>query len=263
MNKEHGRLRRLVLGWEDLSDSERAQADNHLLSCADCRSLRERILAVEAIVRDVSILPDAVQPLAGAEPDLLTEARASRDALLGPGPAGSRFGLRTMLPLALAAVIAAAFIIPRLNDRSPIRDLQVGSPLVLRGDLEAPAAMPHGVSFRLTQAGYPVVVHVDGAGTPRLIHPAPGAAADLVATDRLLLLPPPSAGSAWRNGLAEGCESYLLAVVPAASPPPLAELADLDDVSVLASREETIGRLRERLARWPGAVVRIDGPGCD
>ena len=48
MNADHVRLRGQVLVFEDLEPQERQEADAHLQVCADCRRVRNGLLAAES-----------------------------------------------------------------------------------------------------------------------------------------------------------------------------------------------------------------------
>ncbi|MGD9546440.1 MAG: hypothetical protein AB7V45_02725 [Candidatus Krumholzibacteriia bacterium] len=254
MNSDHGRLRRLVLGCEDLEGSQREEALAHLAECPDCRRLREQVLAAEAVIRSVERLPEA-------EPAPDPAAKASLEALLG-AVSGSRFTATRVVPLALAAALALVALAPLLGPSSPVRDLQVGSPLVLRGDSGAAADLRHGVSFRLNEAGYPVLIHVDGAGDARLLHPRQGEAPALYPEGELVFLPRPGAAGDWRENLAPGCETYVLAVIAADEPP---EAQSLESFILKASpgpRRDAVGDLRRRLKDVFGNAAVRDDPDC-
>jgi len=254
------RWRQPILLVEDLEAPESSEAREHLRTCAACRALRERVLAVEDAVRSVEALPETTEPLAASSEVERAQARASLAALLAAQDA-RRFPLwRRPLPLALAAVVALAVVLPSLQRGAPVSDLRIGSPLALRGDASAPAGEAHGVSFRLKEAGYPVLVHIDGAGVARLLHPPAGAPPPLLAKDRLALLPP-GRSDAWRAELAAGPETYLLAVATREPPEP-AQLQALLAVAA-GTRQETIRAVRARLAAAVGEVSRCDGPRED
>ncbi|NTV03496.1 hypothetical protein HGA89_01085 [bacterium] len=260
MTSECTRLRQLILVEEDLDAVESSEVRRHLRACPACRTLRERVLAVEDAVRSVAALPEAPDPLAALSQIERRQARSSLAVLLftqggRPLPRWWR-----PLPLALAAVVAFAIVLPVLQRGAPVRDLRIGSPLVLRGEASAPAAEAHGVSFRLTKSGYPVLIHVDGAGAVRLLYPAFGAPPTRLGKDRLALLPPGGA-DAWRADLAPGTETYLLAVATREPPNPRS-LQSLLGVST-RSREQTIRDVAERLCAYVGEVSRLDDPSAD
>ena len=156
--------------------------------------------------------------------------------------------------------MALAIVLPLLHTGAPVRDLRIGSPLVLRGDATAPAGQEHGVSFRLNRAGYPVLIHIDGAGTARLIHPAAGDTPARFEKGRLVLLPP-SGSSAWREGLAPGDETYLLAV--AVKGPPDSDLLRTWPAAASRTRGESIRAAEARLVQIAGPVSRIDDSNRD
>ncbi len=260
MTSECTRLRELILVEEDLDEVESSEVRRHLQGCSACRALRERVLAVEDAVRSVAALPEAPDPLAALSRIERRQARSSLAVLLFThGGRQFPWWWRSM-PLALAAVVAFAIVLPALQRGAPVRDLRIGSPLVLRGEASAPAAEAHGVSFRLTESGYPVLIHVDGAGAVRLLHPASGTPSARLAKDRLVLLPPGGA-DAWRSGLAPGTETYLLAVATREPPNPMS-LQSLLGVST-RSREQTIRDVAERLCAYVGEVSRCDDPSVD
>jgi hypothetical protein len=258
VNSDCSKLRRLILVEEDLEPQERDGVREHLQRCAACRALRDRLLAAESVARSVESLPETDAPLASLSEVERAQARASLAALLAAQGARPLPFWRRPLPLALAAVAALAIVWPVLREDSPVRDLRVGSPLVLRGDDPAAAAAPHGVSFRLAEPGYPVLIHIDGAGEVRVIHPAGGDPAVRLPEGRLVLLPP-VASTAWREGLAPGPETYLLAVA-AESPPPATLLQPLS-APAAGSRRDAIRAAAARLERAVGPVSRCDGPG--
>jgi len=254
MNSDHGRLRRLVLGCEDLDGPLRDEALAHLEECPDCRRLREQVLAAEAVIRSVDRLPEA-------EPAPDPAAKASLEALLGTVPR-SRFTPARVVPLALAAVLALVALAPLLGPSSPVRDLQVGSPLVLRGDSGAAADLRHGVSFRLEKAGYPVLIHVDGAGDARLIHPRQGEEPALYPAGEPVFLPPPGVAADWRENLAPGCETYVLAVSAADEPPEAQSLESFIFKASPGPRRDAVGDLRRRLKDAFGNAAVCEDPDC-
>lgn len=260
MNSDCSKLRRLILVEEDLEPQERDGVREHLQRCAACRALRDRLLAAESVARSVESLPETDAPLASLSEVERAQARASLAALLAAQGRRPLPRWRRPLPLALAAVVALAIVLPVLQRGAPVRDLRIGSPLVLRGEAAAPAAEAHGVSFRLTKSGYPVLIHIDGAGAVRLLHPAFGVPPARLAKDRLALLPP-GGTDAWRADLAPGTETYLLAVATREPPEPR-RLQALLAVST-RSREQTIRDVAERLCAYVGEVSRLDGPSAD
>ncbi len=262
MNADHLRLRGLVLVLEDLEADEHRDAAAHLQACAECRHLRERLLAAEDTLRDVSGLAADDDPLAEATTLERAQAAASLAALLAGQRKRFRLRLRRIMPLAIAATIVFAAVLPTLGRRSPVRDLAVGSPLVLRGDESAPAATPHGVSFRLARDGYPVLIHVDGAGVARVVHPAAGEAPALVPAGQLVLLPPPRSSPGWRADLAPGCETYLLAIATDAAPDTRL-LAALAAAPPEESHATAVRLATKRLGKLVGTVVRRDADGCE
>ena len=201
-------------------------------------------------------------PLTTASPLERAQAAASLAALLAGQRAGFRLRLRRIMPLAIAATIVFAALLPTFGRRSPVRDLVIGSPLVLRGGANAPAAAEHGVSFRLARAGYPVLVHIDGAGVVRVIHPAPGETPARVPADQLVLLPAPQSSNDWRADLAPGCETYLLAVATDDAPE-AAALAALAATTPAESHGAAVRRASKQLGKLVGTVLRRDGPGCE
>jgi hypothetical protein len=262
MISDHARLRSLVLMFEELEAGERQETDAHLHTCADCRRLRERLLAAESTLRAVPGLSADEDSLASASPLERAQASASLASLLAGQRTRFRLRLRRIMPLAIAATIVFVAMLPTIGRRSPVRDLAVGSPLVIRGDEDSPAATEFGVSFRLTHAGYPVLIHVDGAGVARLIHPVPGEAPASVPADQLVLLPPPRSSAVWRADLAPGCETYLLAVATEAVPD-AGTLAALPAELAGSSRDDAVRGAAKRLGKLVGAVVRLDGTGCE
>ena len=259
MNVDHARLRGLVLALEELEAPEQVEAEAHLHACGDCRRVRDHLLAAERRLRDVPGLSATDDPLATASSLERAQAQASLTALLASQRTRFRLRLRRIMPLAIAATIVFAAVLPTLGRRSPVRDLAIGSPLVLRGDAQSPAAAAHGVSFRLVHDGYPVLIHVDGAGVARVLHPAPGTTPARVPADQLVLLPPPRSSMDWRTGLAPGCETYLLAIATDAAP----DLSALRTAPAGASRDAAVRDAAKQLRRLVGAVVRRDGPGCE
>jgi hypothetical protein len=143
-----------------------------------------------------------------------------------------------------------------------VRDLRIGSPLVLRGEASAPAAEAHGVSFRLTKSGYPVLIHVDGAGAVRLLHPASGAPPTRLGKDRLALLPPGGA-DAWRADLAPGTETYLLAVATREPPDPRSLQSLLGGLDPLAGADDPRCRRASLRVRRRGFPPRRSERGTD
>lgn len=255
MNDRHRRLRRLVLECDDLDGMLRDQALAHLQECHECRDLRDRILAVEEAVRSVAPLPEI-----GPAPDAAAEASLER--LLETVRTGRFPRARAVVPLALVAGLAAVVLLPLLGPSGPVRDLQVGAPLVLRGDPAVGEELLRGVSFRLERPGYPVLVHIDGAGDARLVFPRPPAAPAPCSADELVFLPPPGSPGAWRDDLAPGCETYVLAVADLDSPPTAGSLtAFLFDASS-GSRRDAVGDVRRRLKAAFGNAAACDGPDC-
>jgi hypothetical protein len=267
MSKEHDRLRGMVLVLEDLEEADRRAADEHLRSCDACRRLRERLLAAEAAGRGADPLSADVDPLGGLTDVERAQAGASLSALVKARTRRKVVSLTWIAPLAIAAALIAIALHPDLHRHlrpgELVLDLQVGSPLVLRSALDAPAATRHGVSFRLRHPGHPVLVHVDGEGVGRLIHPLPGAPAPLQAAGKLVLLPPPAREDAWRGDLAPGPETYLLSVSDQDSPPDPMELAALSSLTPGGDREEIIGRLYRALEAGGAQVVRLDAPAAN
>jgi hypothetical protein len=261
MSQEHERRRRQVLMLEDLDGVERERADEHLESCASCRRLRERLLAAEATGREFARPPSGDDPLGGLSELERAQARASLAALQRTARRGSPVNLGRLTPLALAAILLAAVLLPLQRERSPVSDLQVGSPLVLRGEASQAAATEHGVSFRLRQAGYPVLLHVDALGTVRLLYPEPGSQPEKHAADQLLLLPPPGRGADWRADLPSGRETYLLGVVPGDSPPSGADLGRLPGLIAGPDREQVAAQALRQLQAICGRAVRLEAPG--
>lgn len=262
MTTEHERLRGQVLVLEDLEGDELAQATAHLESCRDCADVRARLTAAEARMRAVPGLSAARDPLASLPPAERAAAAASREAILAGAGAGGNGRARSwprLLPMALAAGAALVFLVPTLADRSPVRDLQLGSPLVLRGD-EA-VAPARGVSFRLSRPGYPVLLHIDAGGKVRLLHPATAEPTRPVAAGAAVMLPTPEQGDAWRSGLTSGCGTYLLAV--ATERPPVPErLAAFAALSTDGDPRAAVRGAASLLRDTVGAVERLDDEGC-
>ncbi len=254
MKSDHGRLRRLVLGCEDLDGPLRDEALAHLEGCPECRRLRDQVLAAEAVIRSVGRLPEA-------EPAGDPAAEASLEALLGKA-SKSRFSPSRVVPLALAAVLALVALAPLLGPSSPVRDLQAGSPLVLRGDPSGAAALRHGVSFRLESPGHPVLVHVDGAGDARLVYPRQGEVPALFPEGELVFLPPPGTAADWRGNLAPGCETYVLAVTAADAPPAAGSLASFLFSASSGPRRDAVDAARRRLEAAFGNAAVCDDPDC-
>lgn len=254
MKQDHARLRRLVLGYEDLGGSLRDEALAHLAECSDCRRLRDRVLAVEAVIR-------SVKPLPATEPAPDPAAEASLEELLGAAPR-SRYSPSRNVPLALAAMLALIVLVPLLRPSDPVRDLRVGSPLVLRGESDAAADLRRGVSFRMERAGYPVLVHVDGAGDARLVYPRPGEAPTLYPEGESVFLPPPDTASDWRKDLAPGCETYILAVGDATAPVQAATLVSFHFVESSDPRGNAVRDVRRRLQAVFGNAAVRDDPDC-
>lgn len=262
MTTDHDRLRGLALVLEDLEGDELALARDHLAGCAECAGLRERVTAAEARMRAVPGLSAAREPLASLSPAERAAADVSRRALVAGAVTDGRGRRKTwprLLPMALAAGAALIVLGPSLTGRGPVRDLRLGSPLVLRG--EASTTPPRGVSFRLARSGYPVLLHVDAGGAVRLLHPAPASPSPPLAAGTLVLLPPPESGDAWRSGLTPGCGTYLLAVATGRPPTP-AQLAALATLTTGGDRRAA-ARGAERLLRETiGAVERLDDEDC-
>lgn len=260
MTTDHDRLRRLALVLEDLEGDDLARASAHVEQCAECAGLRARLTAAEARMRAVPGLPAAPDPLATLSADDRAAARASRAALVAGAGGGSRAPRwPRLLPMALAAAAAFALLVPALAPRGTIRDLRLGSPLVLRG--EDAASPSRGVSFRLSRAGYPVLVHVDAGGSVRLLHPAGGEAARPIAAGVAVLLPRPELGDAWRSGLTPGCGTYLLAVATE-RPPATAQLAALAAITTTGGPALAVREAARRLRDLAGEVERLDDEGC-
>lgn len=260
MTTDHDRLRRLVLVLEDLEGGELAMASAHVAQCPACAGLRASVIAAETRMRTVPGLSTAPDPLAALGAEEQAAAAASRAALL----AGSDGGARAprwprLLPMALAAAAALALLFPALAARGPIRELQLGSPLVLRGGDAATAG--RGVSFRPSRAGYPVLVHVDAGGTVRLLYPTGGDAGRPVAAGVAVLLPRPEHGDAWRSGLTPGCGTYLLALATE-RPPTTAQLAALAALTTAGEPGPAVREAARRLRELAGAVERLDDEGC-
>jgi len=261
MSQEHERQRRQVLELEDLDGEERAQAVQHLESCASCRRLHERVLEAEAVVREFARPPSGEDPLGSLSRLERAQAQASLATLKRSERRSRAVNLKRLAPLALAAVLLAALLIPWQQEQSPVSELQVGSPLILRGEGQPAATLEHGVSFRMQQAGYPVLLHVDALGTVRLLHPAPGAEPAFYAADQLLLLPPPSRSADWRADLPPGRETYLLAVATGEAPPPTADLEGLAGREPGADREQVAVEILRQLQAICGHAVRLEAPG--
>jgi hypothetical protein len=255
MNDQHRRLRRLVLGCDDLDGALREQALAHLEECRECRELRARVLAAEEAFRSVEPLPE-IGPPADAE------AAASLDRLLKTGRTSRLPRVGTLVPLALAAGLALVLLGPLLGPSGPVRDLQMGAPLVLRGHPAAGDALLQGVSFRLEKPGYPVLVHIDGAGDARLVHPrSPEEPAPCPAGERVFL-PPPGPPGTWRTEPAPGCETYVLAVADLGSPPSAGSLAALLLDASSGSRRDAVAEVRRRLNAAFGNAAVCNGPDC-
>lgn len=263
MSMEHDRLRQMILVLEDLDGADREAADEHLGACDSCRRLRERLLEVEAAGRDVDPLPLDDDHLDGLTATERLQARSSLSALVNRRTRRMTQNLKWIVPMAMAAALVMIALAPHLRRDGVVYDLRVGSPLVLRDATDAPAASRHGVSFRLRRPGHPVLVHVDGAGAGRLVHPLPGDPPGPLVADRLVLLPPPARGDSWRDGLAPGQETYLLAVSDPGSPPDQDALADLSTPEQVTDREETIRRLHKMLESSGLIVVRLNAPATD
>ncbi|MEZ4386075.1 MAG: hypothetical protein R3D98_00575 [Candidatus Krumholzibacteriia bacterium] len=264
MKTDHAELRRMVLMLEDLDDAERRVAADHLAGCDACARLREGVLRAEGVARAVAGLPAADDdPLAGLSEAERAQARASLGTLLaGGGAAGARRRLlHRVIPLALAAAAALLILLPGVGERTPVQDLQIGSPLVLRGAPGSPATIEHGLSFRLRHDGFPVVLHVDGAGTVRLIHPSPGSPPRKWSQGERVLLPSPDRQAVWRSALTPGCETYLLAIATKHAPT-AADLAALAALPPAAGRDEAVRAASRRLGELVGTVARRDAAGC-
>jgi hypothetical protein len=262
MTTEHERLRGLVLVLEDIEGDELARATAHLASCPSCAELRTRLSSAEARMRGVPGLSAAPDPLATLPPADRAAAAASHRALLAGADSGGHGRGRSwprLLPMALAAGAALVFLVPALVDRGPVRDLQLGSPLVLRGDHAAAPA--HGVSFRLSRPGYPVLLHVDAGGEVRLLYPVPAEPMRQVSAGAALMLPTPEQGDAWRSGLTPGCGTYLLAVATERPPAP-ERLASFAALSTDGDRRAAVRGAASLLRDTVGAVERLDDEGC-
>lgn len=262
MTTEHERQRGLALVLEDLEGDELAQATAHLASCRTCAELRARLSSAEARMRAVPGLSAARDPLASLPPADRAAAAASLQAMLAGAGAGGHGRARPwprLLPMALAAGAALIFLVPALVDRGPVRDLQLGSPLVLRGD-DAAAPAP-GVSFRLSRPGYPVLLHIDAGGEVRLLHPVPTGPMRQVAAGAAVMLPTPEQGDAWRSALTPGCGTYLLAVATEQPPAP-ERLAAFAALSTDGDQRAAVRGAANLLRDTVGAVERLADEGC-
>lgn len=255
MNDRHRRLRRLVLGCDDLDGALRDSALAHLEECRACRDLRERVLALEESVRSVAPLPE-VEPAPDAG------AAASLDLLMESVRPNRFRGAGAMVCLSLAAGLALIVLWPLIGPSGPVRDLQVAAPLVLRGSPATSVDPSQGVSFRLEEPGYPVLVHIDGAGDARLVFPRPADAPARYPDGERVFLPPPGSSGAWRADLAPGCETYILAVADLDSPPTTGSLAPFVFTAASGARRDAVGNMRRRLSATFGNAVLCDGAGC-
>lgn len=261
MNRDHERIRRQVLGLEDLEGDQRQQALQHLETCAACRHLRERLLQAEASIRDFARVPaNDDDPLRGLTSLGRAQARASLAALTATRRRRGAVNLKGLATFAAATVLLAAILVPLQRQRSPLEELRVGSPLVLRGQAVLDAATEHGVSFRLRKASYPVLLHIDAAGAVRVLYPPAGAEPVLHEAGRLLLLPPPGSVPDWRASLPAGRETYLLGLAPAGGPPAIDHILGLAGGASGVGREEVATRVRQRLQVVCSHVERLDAP---
>jgi hypothetical protein len=296
----HDEWLELILAYEELSPEEQARADAHLASCEGCRTLLARLQAVERQAVLPGELPplenESAYRLSAAEEQPAQASLADLRARLGlaeqatprasePAAATSFVArlraLRGFRPWMLAPVAAAAgvlvlFLLPGPRDEGvQVHDLGLVAVSGVRGE-GAPAEQgisPTPVSrtiwrtgeafrlrFRLAEAGYPVIVHIDPKGRVALLHPEEAAAPlTRFPAGATIELPSPDSDSEWTFEAETGPETFLVAAATIdgfSLPGLMAALESLPQAT--NARTELVERARELLAERVGPVTDIE-----
>lgn len=293
MDPTHDPLERLILGYEDLDDGDRARADAHLAGCAACRDLLAALQRVEREAKPQGSLPPLEDP-GLVDPALRREADASLERLLaGVGASAPRSGAaavpgRTPPVPSLEAEVAAPAGPARVL-RMPWRrrwamTLVPAAAAVIAVVLwprpaHEPALMPgaravHGTQYRgdgaagfrtgddfalefeLARLAHVAVVHLDPAGEVALLYPGTGTAPQILPAGRHRL-PADTAAVAWRLEPPGGRETFLIAAAERGLPSSEALTAALAGIAA-GPRDARVVAARELLERRAGAVQTIE-----
>lgn len=269
----HGHWLERVLGYESLPEAARLETDAHLLGCAECRALRERLLAGERLAFATESVPDPLSEVALAGEALEAE-RSSRAALLRriplalPTPARAARPRRGWWVWAATSVAAAAAI---LIWAWPRGEHTIDTPGALSGTIEHAAEMRgaptngwrtgDAFQLRLTlpHAGYVVVFVVDERGELTRLFPSDSASASRRFAAGELVLPAPGSAERWSFTGTAGRETFLATLTPAGVPEPDAiEHAARQAAAGGASRDTRIAAIAAALEAASVQVLRLD-----
>jgi len=276
---DHEAQRADVLALEDLAGPDREAALAHLEACPECRSLREALLAREALARPAGSLPPPARWDALVLDDMSQagERRSLAALLQRQGSRGSERPARRpawtwWVPAAAAAAIAV-FVAVRPQAPQPgappsvVADTPAPQPpAAISGLTLAPGADMRGgssetwrtgdaftLSFTLESAAPVIVVHVDPRGVAALLVPDSASDAAPLLGPGAVTLPP--AGVRWTFEGSPGDESFLVAsFVTAPTVAPIA--AALPTAAVAGEAREA--RVRAVIAALQAAGARVE-----
>ncbi len=288
MTDPHVTMRERVLALEDLEGPDRETTLAHLQTCADCRSLREALLAREALARPAGSLPPPSRWDALALDDLSRAGeRRSLAALLERGT--SRGGVRParrpargwLLPAtaAAAAAVIVAVLLVRPPSHAPVDAPPPAAPLLAAPEPPSPAALrvepgpgargrdargdaawrtgdAFRLRFELAEPAPVVVVHAGPDGAVSLLVPDSATAPAPRLGPGTVDLPTEASGMRWTFEGPPGTESFVVASF--VRTPDVRAIAAALPPGAAADRA---GRLRDVVAaleRAGGRVERVD-----
>jgi len=293
MSASHDELRDLVLVYEELTETERARADEHLASCSACAELLGRLQRLERAAAAQGAIPPLDAPVlerlsAGEREDADASLALLRTRLrLGPrfGNRPTRAGLRarggvldafrdwlfgpTGMRWALASASVAAILLVTFVVWQPRQSGMTTGALVRDARL-APYSGPRGATvpgwhtgqafvldFMLAAPASPVVFHVDPRGSVTLLYPESPTSPAPIEPAGLVRLPREGSEIVWRLEGEPGPETFLVGAT-ANGQVSLRELAAEAERAGGSDRDAALGRLRALLERRLGPVQSIE-----
>lgn len=281
MTDAHDHWRERVLALEDLEGPDREGTLAHLEACPECHSLRERLLAREALARPAGSLPPparwdalALDDMSQAGERRSLAALLEREGLRGSERPARRPAWRWLVPAAAAAAVVAVMMM-RTPPPSPIAPPPIvptapvpsapAAPAVSGLTLVPGSSMRGGsderwhtgdaftLRFELASAAPVVVVHVDPRGRAELLVPDSASDAAPVLGPGPVVLPAESSAMRWTFEGEPGTESFLIASF--AAPPDVAAIAAALPGTRAADRA---ARMREVIASLVAAGARLE-----
>lgn len=282
MTEPHDDQRANVLALEDLDGPDREVALAHLETCPECRSLREALLAREALARPAGSLPpparwDAlvIDDMSHAGERRSLAALLQREASRGSGRPARRPAWQWLVPAAAAAVITLLLVSrPRSPEPSPAdtaapRAAAPSAPVAVTGLMIAPGSGMRGgagdtwrtgdaftLRFALATSAPVVVVHVDPRGVAALLVPDSASDAAPVLGPGEVVLPPSDAALRWTFEGVTGTESFLIASF--VGTPDVAALVAALPAGAVQDAQARVARVREVVATLEAAGAHVE-----